>query len=144
MIELETSGKTTFDSVLVVTDRRVLDKQIRDTIKQFAQVPSVVGHAGKSGDLRAFLKAGKKIIITTVQKFPFIIDEIGDEHRGRTFAIIIDEAHSSQGGRTSAKMNIALAASGAEEEEETGEDTINRLMEPRKVSPNPTYFSFPT
>ncbi len=97
LIGLDTAGKTTFDSVIVVTDRRVLDKQIRDTIKQFAQVSSVVGHAEKSGDLRAFLKAGKKIIITTVQKFPFILDEIGDEHRGRTFAIIIDEAHSSQG-----------------------------------------------
>ncbi|WP_188236011.1 type I restriction endonuclease subunit R [Sphingopyxis sp. LK2115] len=142
LIGLETGGKTTFDSVIVVTDRRVLDKQIRDTIKQFAQVSSVVGHAEKSGDLRAFLKAGKKIIITTVQKFPFILDEIGDEHRGRTFAIIIDEAHSSQGGRTAAKMNIALAANGAEEEEETVEDAINRLMEARKVLPNASYFAF--
>jgi type I restriction enzyme R subunit len=142
LIGLETGGKTTFDSVIVVTDRRVLDKQIRDTIKQFAQVSSVVGHAEKSGDLRAFLTAGKKIIITTVQKFPFILDEIGDEHRGRAFAIIIDEAHSSQGGRTAAKMNIALAANGAEEEEETVEDAINRLMEARKVLPNASYFAF--
>ncbi len=142
LIGLETGGKTTFDSVIVVTDRRVLDRQIRDTIKQFAQVSSVMGHAEKSGDLRAFLKAGKKIIITTVQKFPFILDEIGDEHRGRTFAIIIDEAHSSQGGRTAAKMNIALAANGAEEEEETVEDAINRLMEARKVLPNASYFAF--
>jgi type I restriction enzyme R subunit len=142
LIGLETDGKPTFDSVIVVTDRRVLDKQIRDTIKQFAQVSSVVGHAEKSGDLRAFLKAGKKIIITTVQKFPFILDEIGDEHRWRTFGIIIDEAHSSQGGRTAAKMNIALAATGAEEEEETAEDAINRLMEARKVLPNASYFAF--
>lgn len=142
LIGLETGGRMTFDSVIVVTDRRVLDKQIRDTIKQFAQVSSVVGHAEKSGDLRAFLTAGKKIIITTVQKFPFILDEIGYEHRGRTFAIIIDEAHSSQGGRTAAKMNIALAANGAEEEEETVEDAINRLMEARKVLPNASYFAF--
>lgn len=142
LIGLETAGNTTFDTVIVVTDRRVLDKQIRDTIKQFAQVSSVVGHAEKSGDLRAFLSAGKKIIITTVQKFPFILDEIGDEHRGRTFAIIIDEAHSSQGGRTAAKMNIALAANGGEEEEETVEDAINRLMEARKVLPNASYFAF--
>ena len=142
LIGLETGGKPTFDTVIVVTDRRVLDKQIRDTIKQFAQVSSVVGHAERSGDLRAFLKAGKKIIITTVQKFPFILDEIGDEHRGRTFAIIIDEAHSSQGGRASATMNIALAAGGAEEEEETVEDAINRLMEARKVLPNASYFAF--
>jgi Type I site-specific restriction-modification system, R (restriction) subunit and related helicases len=142
LIGLKTGGRMTFDSVIVVTDRRVLDKQIRDTIKQFAQVSSVVGHAEKSGDLRAFLTAGKKIIITTVQKFPFILDEIGDEHRGRSFAIIIDEAHSSQGGRTAAKMNIALAANGAEEEEETVEDAINRLMEARKVLPNASYFAF--
>lgn len=142
LIGLEKSGNPIFDSVLVVTDRRVLDKQIRDTIKQFAQVAYIVGHAEKSGDLRAFLKAGKKIIITTVQKFPFILDEIGDEHRGRTFAIIIDEAHSSQGGRTAAKMNIALAANGGEEEDETVEDAINRLMEARKVLPNASYFAF--
>ncbi len=142
LIGLEAGGQTTFDSVIVVTDRRVLDKQIRDTIKQFAQVSSVVGHAEKSGDLRGFLKTGKKIIITTVQKFPFVLDEIGDEHRGRTFAIIIDEAHSSQGGRTAAKMNIALAADGAEDEGETVEDTINRLMEARKILPNASYFAF--
>ncbi|MEO5354529.1 MAG: type I restriction endonuclease subunit R [Magnetococcus sp. XQGC-1] len=142
LVGLETGGTPIFDSVIVVTDRRVLDKQIRDTIKQFAQVSSVVGHAERSGDLRAFLKGGKRIIITTVQKFPFILDEIGDEHRGRTFAIIIDEAHSSQGGRTSAKMNIALAVGGAEEEEESVEDAINRLMESRKVLPNASYFAF--
>jgi type I restriction enzyme R subunit len=142
LVSLECDRKLIFDSIIVVTDRRVLDKQIRDTIKQFAQVSSIVGHAQKSGDLRAFLRAGKKIIITTVQKFPFILDEIGDEHRGRTFAIIIDEAHSSQGGRTSAKMNIALAANGAEEDQESVEDAINRLMEARKVLPNASYFAF--
>jgi type I restriction enzyme R subunit len=143
LIGLEKGDKPTFDTVIVVTDRRVLDKQIRDTIKQFAQVSSVVGAVTEgSQQLQTFLQQGKKIIITTVQKFPFILGEIGDEHRGRTFAIIIDEAHSSQGGRTSAKMNIALAANGAEEEEETVEDTINRLMEARKVLPNASYFAF--
>ena len=75
---------TVFDSVIVVTDRRILDEQIRDTIKQFAQVGATVGHAEHSGDLRKFIEGGKKIIISTVQKFPFILDEIGDEHRGRT------------------------------------------------------------
>lgn len=143
LIGLETGGKPTFDTAIVITDRRVLDKQIRDTIKQFAQVSSIVGAVTEgSQQLRIFLQQGKKIIITTVQKFPFILDEIGDGHRGRTFAIIIDEAHSSQGGRTSAKMNIALAANGAEEDEETVEDTINRLMEARKVLPNASYFAF--
>lgn len=143
LIGLETAGKPIFDTVIVVTDRRVLDKQIRDTIKQFAQVSSIVGAVTEgSQQLRTFLQQGKRIIITTVQKFPFILDEIGDAHRGRNFAIIIDEAHSSQGGRTSAKMNIALAANGAEEEDETTEDTINRIMAARKVLPNASYFAF--
>lgn len=138
----DASSSALFDSVIVVTDRKVLDKQIKDTIKQFSQVSATVGHAEHSGDLRKFIKDGKKIIISTVQKFPFILDEIGDEHRGRKFAIIIDEAHSSQGGRTSAKMNVALAEGGGEEEEETYEDTINRLMEARKMLPNASYFAF--
>ncbi len=142
LIGLQRDGKPIFDSVIVVTDRRVLDAQIKNTIKQFAQVSATVGHAERSGDLRQFLTAGKKIIISTVQKFPFILDEIGDEHRGRKFAIIIDEAHSSQGGRTSAQMNIALSATGGEEEEETVEDTINRIMEARKMLANASYFAF--
>jgi len=142
LVGLERNGSAIFDSVIVVTDRRVLDKQIKDTIKQFAQVSSTVGHAERSGDLRKFLKSSKKIIISTVQKFPFILDEIGDEHRGRKFAIIIDEAHSSQGGRTSAKMNIALSTQGGEDEDETFEDTINRIMESRKMLANASYFAF--
>jgi type I restriction enzyme R subunit len=142
LIGLEKDAGAIFDSVIVVTDRRVLDKQIKDTIKQFAQVSATVGHAEHSGDLRRFLEDGKKIIITTVQKFPFILDEIGDEHRGRKFAIIIDEEHSSQGGRAAAKMNIALAEGGGEEEEESTEDAINRIMEARKMLPNASYFAF--
>jgi len=136
------SGTTLYDSVIVVTDRRVLDKQIKNTIKQFAQVSATVGHAEHGGDLKRFIRDGKKIIISTVQKFPVILDEIGDEHRGRRFGIIIDEAHSSQGGRTSAKMNIALAENGGEAEEETYEDAINRIMEARKMLPNASYFAF--
>src|SRR5205807_869486 len=87
---------------------------------------------------------GKKIIITTVQKFPYILDAIGTEHRGQKFAIIIDEAHSSQGGRAAAKMNVALAPGGEEEEdqEESVEDLINRLIEARKMLPNASYFAF--
>lgn len=143
LVGLQRDGQPIFDSVIVVTDRRVLDKQIRNTIKQFAQVSAVVGAVTEgSQQLRRFIEGGKKIIITTVQKFPFILDEIGDEHRGRKFAIIIDEAHSSQGGRTAAKMNIALAEGGAEEEEETVEDTINRIMETRKMLANASYFAF--
>jgi type I restriction enzyme R subunit len=141
LISLSRNGETIFDSIIVVTDRRVLDRQIKETIKQFAQVSSTVGHAEQSGDLRRFIRQGKKIIISTVQKFPFILDEIGNEHRGRKFAIIIDEAHSSQGGRISAKMNIVLAEKW-EEAEETYEDIINRIMESRKMLANASYFAF--
>ncbi len=142
LVGLSNESKPVFDTVIVITDRKVLDKQIRDTIKQSAQVASTVGHAEHSTDLKKFLAAGKKIIITTVQKFPFILDQIGDLHRGRAFAILIDEAHSSQGGRTSAKMNIALSEHGAEDQDETTEDKINRIMEARKMLPNSSYFAF--
>ena len=142
MIGLSKDGATVFDSIVVVTDRRILDQQIRDTIKQFAQVGATVGHAERSGDLRKFISEGKKIIISTVQKFPFILDEIGSDHRGRRFAIIIDEAHSSQGGRTSAALSMALGAAGVEEDDETFEDKINRLMEAKKLLPNASYFAF--
>ncbi|MGE3151569.1 MAG: type I restriction endonuclease subunit R [Nitrospiraceae bacterium] len=142
LIGLHKADTLTFDSIIVVTDRKILDRQIRDTIKQFAQVGATVGHAEHSGDLRQFIAEGKKIIISTVQKFPFILDEIGSEKRGRSFAIIIDEAHSSQGGRTSAALSMALSTAGAEEDDETIEDTINRLMEVKKLLPNASYFAF--
>ena len=142
LIGLEQEGKTLFDTVIVVTDRRILDRQIRDTIKQFAQVGSVVGHAQDSGHLRSLLQEGKRIVISTVQKFPFILDAIGNEHLGRQFAIVIDEAHSSQGGRTTASMSMALGETAAPVEEETTEDIINRLMESRKMLSNASYFAF--
>ena len=142
LIGLTRDDAPVFDSIIVVTDRRILDRQIRDTIRQYAQVSATVGHADRSGDLRRFIESGKKIIISTVQKFPFILDEIGNEQRGRSFAIIIDEAHSSQGGRTSAAMAQALSAAGEVDEEETYEDQINRLMESRKLLPNASYFAF--
>jgi type I restriction enzyme R subunit len=126
----------------VVTDRRILDPQIRDTIKQFAQIGATVGHAEYSGDLRRFLEEGKKIIITTVQKFPFVYKEIGDEQRGQRFAILIDEAHSSQGGKASAALSMTLSADGAAEDDDTVEDRVNRLMESRKLLPNASYFAF--
>ena len=142
LIGLTRDGAPAFDSIIVVTDRVILDRQIRDTIRQYAQVSATVGHAERSGDLRRFIESGKKIIISTVQKFPFILDEIGNEQRGRRFAIIIDEAHSSQGGRASSAMARALSEAGEEEEDETFEDRINRLMESRKLLPNASYFAF--
>ena len=148
LIDAQAAGSSLFDSIIVVTDRRVLDKQIKDTVKQFAQVAATVGHADRSGDLRRFISEGKKIIITTVQKFPFVLKEIGDQHRGSKFAIIIDEAHSSQGGRTAAKMNMVLSEAGIEEieadaeEEVTFEDVINKIMVTRRMLSNASYFAF--
>ena len=142
LIGLAKDDAPIFDSIVVVTDRRILDKQIRDTIKQYAQVGATVGHAEHSGDLRRFIEDGKKIIISTVQKFPVIVKEIGNEQRGRRFAIIIDEAHSSQGGRTSAAISKALSEAGEAGEEETFEDQINRVMESSKLLPNASYFAF--
>jgi len=142
LIGLKKDGVAVFDSIIVVTDRRILDQQINDIIRQYAQVGATVGHADRSGDLRKFIEDGKKIIISTVQKFPFILDEIGDGQRSRSFAIIIDEAHSSQGGKTSAAIGQALSESGKEGEGDTFEDRINRLMESRKLLPNASYFAF--
>ena len=142
LIALAEDGAPVFDSVIVVTDRVLLDRQIRDTIRQYAQVGATVGHADRSGNLKQLIKNGKKIIISTVQKFPFILKEIGNEQRARRFAIIIDEAHSSQGGRTSASMSAALGTAGEEGEDETFEDRINREMESRKLLPNASYFAF--
>jgi type I restriction enzyme R subunit len=143
LIGLAKDDAPVFDSIIVVTDRRILDQQIRDTIKQFAQVGATVGHADHSGDLRKFIAEGKKIIISTVQKFPFILDEIGNEPKGRHFAIIIDEAHSSQGGRTASAMSRALSGDDAKaEDDETLEDEINRLIEAKKLLPNASYFAF--
>ena len=142
LIGLRKDDAEVFDSIIVVTDRRLLDTQIRDTIRQFAQVGATVGHAARSGDLRRFIESGKKIIISTVQKFPFILDEIGNEHRGRRFAMVIDEAHSSQGGRTAAAAHMALSEAGGAGEDETTEDAINRIMAARKFLPNASYFAF--
>lgn len=152
LIAVRHAGKEAFDSVIVITDRRILDDQIQTTIKGFMQVKQTVGHAQHSGDLRRFIEEGKKIIITTVQKFPFILDEVaavGD----RRFAIVIDEAHSSQGGKTSSAMGKALGIAGqaaGDEKEGDGdrdpEDVINEALESRmaarKMLTNASYFAF--
>ena len=143
LIGVEHEGDNAFDSIIVITDRRVLDRQINGTIRQFTQVASTVGHADRSGDLRRFITEGKKIIITTVQKFPFILDDIGNDHRDRKFAIIIDEAHSSQGGKAAGAMAQALGETSADEDDEdTFEDQINRIIESRKLLSNASYLAF--
>ena len=140
-IGLQKDGGNVFDSTIIVTDRRVLDSQINETIRQFTQVNATVGHAESSADLRRLITEGKRIIISTVQKFPFILDAMATEHLDRKFAIVIDEAHSSYGGRTSAIMNMALGDQPDEEEEEY-EDQINRIIEGRKMLDNASYFAF--
>lgn len=134
-------GEALFDSVIVVTDRRILDKQLRDTIKQFMQVKSVFAWAEHSGELKTAIEHGKSIIVTTIEKFPFIVPEIGDLAKGKKFAIVIDEAHSGQNGLTSAKMNIALAGLKFTPDMDD-EDKINALMEGRKLLKEASYFAF--
>jgi type I restriction enzyme, R subunit len=144
LIAVKRGGRDLFDSVIVVTDRRILDDQIQKTIKQFMQVGATVGHAQHSGDLRKFIEQGKKIIVSTVQKFPFILDEIATE-AGKTFAIVIDEAHSSQGGKTSAAMSQALAPDGDEntaDPEDTVNEALAKRMAARKMLTNASYFAF--
>jgi type I restriction enzyme, R subunit len=140
LIGLKRNDNEVFDSVIVVTDRRLLDDQIQKTIKQFMQVGATVGHADRSGDLRKFIEEGKKIIVSTVQKFPFILDEIATE-AGRTFAIIIDEAHSSQGGKTAAAMSQALAGD-MYDPEDTVNHALAQRMAARKMLKNASYFAF--
>ena len=136
-----TEQKEIFDTVLVVTDRINLDKQIKNTIKQFMQVSSTVGWAKSSGDLKKLLDQGKKIIITIVHKFQFILDDIGTQHKDKNFAIIIDEAHSSQNGSLSAKMNMVLSGNAYEDEDDL-EDKLNTIIEGRKMVKNASYFAF--
>ncbi|MFR2794973.1 MAG: type I restriction endonuclease subunit R [Eisenbergiella sp.] len=141
LIGLEQDGHPMIDSVLVVTDRRILDKQIRDNIKQFMQVANAVAWAEHSGDLRKAIQDGKRIIITTIEKFPYVVPDIGASHKQNRFAVIIDEAHSGQSGRNSAQMNLALSGL-ASEDEMDNEDKINAMMEGRKLLTNASYFAF--
>ncbi len=141
MIGLEQNGRPLLDSVLVVTDRRILDKQIRDTIKQFMQVQNIVAWAEHSGDLRKAITDGKRIIVTTIEKFPYVLPDIGAEYKDKRFALLIDEAHSGQSGRNSAQMNLALSGL-ASDDEMDNEDKINAMMEGRKLLTNASYFAF--
>ncbi|ELC0837566.1 type I restriction endonuclease subunit R [Klebsiella michiganensis] len=129
-----------FDSVIVVTDRRLLDKQLRDNIKEFSEVKNIIAPANKSSELKQALENGKKIIITTIQKFPFIIDGIADLSDKR-FAVIIDEAHSSQSGSAHDNMNRAMGKAEVEEAEDA-QDKILQAMKSRKMRGNASYLAF--
>ena len=148
-----------FDSIIVVTDRVNLDRQIRDNINAFKRLSNLVGWADNSASLRELLTGGKKIVISTIFKFSFILDEIGNSLRNKRFAIIIDEAHSSQNGTLStnlaigisgnaAPVNYSMAAepnanySDSETEEEDVEDAIHRIIKGRKMAKNANYYAF--
>ncbi len=144
----DANDQAIFDSIIVITDRRVLDRQLQRTVRQFEQTLGIVENIDQtSRQLKTALAEGKKIIVTTLQKFPMITDQI-KELEGKRFAIIIDEAHSSQGGEGRFKLNAVLAAKSLEEAEreeseaEDSEDAINAQMRKRGHLPNASYFAF--
>ena len=129
-----------YNSVIVVTDRRLLDKQITDNIKAFGQSEKIVAHADSSKELKEAIENGKRIIISTIQKFPFICDAISDVS-DHNFAVIIDEAHSSQSGIAADKLNATM-----QKDADTGgndtDELLEKLMKDRKMSSNCSYFAF--
>ena len=139
-----------FDSVIVVTDRRLLDKQLQDTIKQVEQVDGVVHPVdATSAQLRGYLESGKDIIISTIQKFSVIAEEIG-KLKSKTFAVIVDEAHSSQSGESARNLRVSLSQ-GIEDEvaDEDDADEISDIdaqileeMERRRMQDHISYFGF--
>jgi len=145
------ANKRIFDSVVVITDRRVLDSQLQNTIYQFEHKDGVVQKIDKdSQQLADAITAGSNIIITTLQKFPFVLDKIGDLESKR-YAIIIDEAHSSQGGEATKKMKEVLSLQSLEEAEqealnsgldEDAEDEIRKSMQSRGKQSNLSFFGF--
>jgi type I restriction enzyme R subunit len=147
LAELRTAADPTaaqFDSIIVITDRRALDTQITRTIKSYDHVASVLGHSDNAQELRNFLHKGKKIIVTTVQKFPFVLDELGDLS-GKKFALLIDEAHSSQGGKTTGEMHRVLGGEESFEEDSTQNAVnaeIEKRIQSRRMLANASYFAF--
>jgi len=129
-----------FNSVIVVTDRKLLDKQLRENIKSFSEIKNIVAPAYSSSELKTSLENGKKIIITTIQKFPFIVDGIADLSDKR-FAVIIDEAHSSQSGTAHSKMNEAMGKKDYDEEMDA-QDIVLEIMKSRKMKGNASYLAF--
>jgi type I restriction enzyme, R subunit len=146
----DASDRRVFDSIVVITDRRVLDRQLQATMRQFEQTLGVVENIDTtSRQLKDALEHGKTIIVTTLQKFPVIATEIG-ELPGKRFAVIIDEAHSSQSGESTKSLKAVLASGSLEEAEEgeaeTPEEELENLilaeMEKRGRLPNLSTFAF--
>ncbi len=144
--------KLVFDSIIVITDRRVLDKQLQDTIYQFEHKQGIVQKIDEnSSQLADAIRAGSRVIITTLQKFPHVLDKIKDLPK-RRYGIIVDEAHSSQGSESAQGIKNALAAANLEEAEEAekeidptenaAEEEILRAMRVRGPQKNLSYFAF--
>jgi type I restriction enzyme R subunit len=119
----------------------VLDRQLDRNIRQFSETRNLLAHADSAADLRSHLEKGKRLITTTIQKFPFIVDGIADMS-DRKFAVIIDEAHSSQGGQSADKLNMTIGAADEDEEPEDYQEKILQAMERRKMGKNASYFAF--
>ena len=134
--------KRIFDTVVVVTDRTVLDDQIRNTIRSLAKTEGVVNGVEKgSKELKEFLEQGKDIIITTIQKFPFISETISSLEN-KTFAVIIDEVHSSQSGELSKELKKSLSKSDDDDDEFDYEDMLREEIESRGRHQNISFFGF--
>lgn len=136
----EALDKQLFQSVIIVTDRRVLDSQIFYNVWAFAKSDKIIAHADNSEQLRKAIEVGKRIIITTIQKFPYICGTIADMSN-RNFAVIIDEAHSSQSGIAADKLNATTYRDRDADTEDT-DSIIEKLIAERKMSPNTSYFAF--
>lgn len=139
------SDKIIFDSVIIVTDRRVLDKQLQETVEQFEHKDGVIEYidekrGGKGSQLAKALNEKKKIIITTTQTFPNILQDVGDM-QGANFAVIIDEAHSSQAGDSAAKLKIALSKTKGNEDGDL-EDMIVEMIKSKQFPKNVSFFAF--
>ena len=143
-------NRRVFDSVIIITDRRVLDRQLQNTVRQFEQVPGIVRVIDKdSTQLAEALMESADIIVSTLQKFPFVLDKV-ESLSGRSFAVIVDEAHSSQTGETAKSLKEVLRVESLEEAEQleskaeprTGEDLVNQSMAARGRQPNLSFFAF--
>ncbi len=134
------SERPIFDSVIVVTDRKILDKQLRENIANFSEVKNIIAPAFSSAELKSNLESGKKIVITTIQKFPFIVEGISDLS-DKKFAIIIDEAHSSQSGTAHQKMNEAMGKKEFDDDMDA-QDMVLEIIKSRKLKNNASYFAF--
>ena len=134
------SERPIFDSVIVVTDRKILDKQLRENIANFREVKNIIAPAFSSAELKSNLENGKKIIISTIQKFPFIVEGISDLS-DKKFAIIIDEAHSSQSGTAHQKMNEAMGKKEFDDDMDA-QDMVLEIIKSRKLKNNASYFAF--